>query len=380
MRIVYCINSIGSGGVEQITIFKANALANIPGNQVWLIYTDLPLSGGYHHPSEKVTLIDLEIRYRENHFKFPWNIIKYYRLEGRHKKALSTALSSIQPDVVISTGQKESRLLPSIKGRWVRLREVHLSKGWRVMRAKTHRDRIIAKLLDYREFSGLLRRYDRIIIPTEYEKKTAWNNEKRVVVIPNPCRFNRNTVSALNQNKLLAVGRFDEGKNYSSLIRSFRLISDRFPDWTLTIVGEGDDFSSIKSLTLSLNLSDKVFFPGYISDLEKYLSDASIFVHTSLFETFGMVIVEAMSYGLPIVAYDCPYGPRSIIKDEMEGYLVPMGNEVLLADRICSIIEKRALRQRMGNLAWEKTKCYDIDTITNRWMDLFINLVGSNKK
>lgn len=376
MRIAYCINSYGSGGVEQITVIKANALAELEGNNVWIIHTDPPMEGGFHKPSQKVKLIDLHIGYRDNQHKFPWNIFILIRQLFRHKKALSKALKEIKPDVVISTGQKEQWIVPHIKGNWIRIRELHMTKGSRLKCAKTKRDHIVSKISEYLEFEGILNRYDTLVVQTIYEKEADWHNDNRVAVIPNPVRLTDTVVSSLDNKKILAIGRLESGKNYSSLIRAFRIVSDRFPDWTLTILGKGTEESLLKKLADSLELSHKVYLPGFVPDTEKFLADASIFVHTSMYEALGMVLIEAMSCGLPVVAYDCPFGPRSIISNGIDGYLVTSGDELLLADRICTLIDNAELRKRMGSAAFDKSKDYRIEVIVAKWMNLFLRLTN----
>lgn len=374
MKIVYCINSIGSGGVEQITVFKATALAEIDGNSVWIIYTDSPMEGAYLVPSPKINLIDLELCYRDNHLKFPWNLFRLLRNGIRHKKLLSAKLREIKPDIVVSTGQKEQWFLPSIKGKWAKVRELHVSRGARLKIAKNLRERILYGVLEYLEFSRILTKYDSLVVPTQYEKEAAWGNDNRVSVIPNPVRFSDAGISSLDNKVLVAAGRLEPGKNYSSLIRAFRIVCDSFADWKLVILGEGTEQTLLQELAKNLDLSGKVYFTGFVKNVETFLFNSSVFVHTSLYETFGMVIIEAMRCGLPAVAYDCPYGPRSIISDGTDGFIVPVGDERLLAERICTLIRDESLRKKMGAAALKKAKRYDIGMVTSEWMEFFSKL------
>lgn len=380
MTIVYCIDSFGSGGVEQITVFKANALADIPGNRVWIIYTDLPLPGGYHLPSEKINLLDLEVRYRNNHLRFPWNLFRFYIDNKKHKKRLSRALKEINPDIVVSTGQREIYFLPSIKGTWATLREQHVSKGTRFLRARSFRDKVLAYFLEWAEFRNPLNNYNRFIVLTPFEKEDVWGNDPRVAVIPNPIRFTHHRVPLLDSKRVIAVGRLESGKNYSSLIRAFASIADQFPEWTLSIIGEGTERSALLSLIDSLGLTERVFLPGFTPDVESCLSKASIFVHTSLYETFGMSILEAMECGLPVVVYDCPYGPRAIIDDGVDGFLIPVGKEDSLADAMVSLMQSDSLRKRIGASASAKAKNYGIEQISELWMALFRQVKDEIKK
>ena len=374
MRIVYCTDSYGAGGVQQITVLKANALAEVEGYEVWIVFTDPPAEGAYHFPSEKVRLVDLGIHYRDNNLPFPRNVLKFRR-DGRiHKERLARSLEEIRPDIVISTGQKEKYFICSLKRDWSLIRELHVSKGTRRIRAVSLRDRILSPVQDWMEFRRLLQRYDRLVVLTECEKEAAWGGDGRVAVIPNPLRFSRAEASPLDRKRLIAVGRLDFGKNYASLVRAFSKVAGRFPDWTLHICGEGQQKEDLQAMIHRLGLSGRVFLEGFVPDLEVPLLRSSIFVHTSLYETFGMVLVEAMGSGVPVVAYDCPFGPRSLISDGTDGFLVPLGDEDALAGRICELIADEALRRKMGAAALKKAEEYGIDRVIGQWTGLFEQL------
>ena len=118
-------------------------------------------------------------------------------------------------------------------------------------------------------------------------------------------------------------------------------------------------------------LAGSIRLAGYSDDLLSRLSEGAIFVLTSLYEGFGMVITEAMSCGLPVVSYACPCGPKDIISDGEDGFLVPVGDETRLSERICELIENEGLRKRMGAAALEKSRQYSLDRIIPMWMALF---------
>ncbi len=375
MRIVYCIDNYGAGGIQQITVVKANALAEKPGNRVWIAYTDLPQEGGFHSPSDKVQLIDLGIRYRNNHLRFPWNLFKYLSDNKKHKTALAAFLKEIHPDIVISTGKQEKYFIPSIKGPWGLIKELHISKGVRVMRASTWWEKRLAWILEWFEYRNVLQKYNRLVVFTSEEKDRAWGKDSRVAVIPNPTRVLTGHTISYSQKRIIAVGRLEAGKNYASLIRAFSILAPRFPDWSLSIFGDGSLRSDLQSQINVLGLSECVSLPGFASDLESCFVKSSFFVHTSLYETFGMVIIEAMGCGLPAIAYDCPYGPKSIIGNNIDGYLVPMGDESALVSSMASLMENESLRKQMGMAAMEKAKRFSIDHICSLWEQLFQQVI-----
>ena len=102
---------------------------------------------------------------------------------------------------------------------------------------------------------------------------------------------------------------------------------------------------------------------------------SSMLVMTSKFEGFGVVLIEAMSVGLPVVSYACPCGPKDVITNGKDGFLVPPEDEMVLAERLCSLIENDSMRREMGQEALENVKRFSIETVVAQWMDLFRKLV-----
>ena len=129
-------------------------------------------------------------------------------------------------------------------------------------------------------------------------------------------------------------------------------------------------------LTVAIFLSDVVHLKGNNPCVDKEMLSSSIFVASSIYEGFSLVIVEAMACGLPVVSYSCPYGPREIIHEGNNGFLVPVNDEKLLAERICRLIADEELRRRMGAAAFEHAKDYAMETILQKWLSLFRELLN----
>jgi glycosyltransferase involved in cell wall biosynthesis len=129
------------------------------------------------------------------------------------------------------------------------------------------------------------------------------------------------------------------------------------------------------------NINGHIFMPGYIpnSDLPYIYNAALAFLYTSLRECFGIPLLEAMACGIPVISFDCPFGPREIIDDGVTGYLVPPGDEKTLVERICFLIEHPDIRKRMSQSALKKAAQYSIERIMGEWVDLF-NRLSVNKK
>lgn len=372
MKIAYCLNSICTrGGMEMVTIVKANALAAMPENEVYIIVTDnkgVPMSP----LSPKVHLIDLQIDYYADDWKSKWHVLKGIFIKRReHKRRLTQMLAQIWPDIVISVGQAEKYMIPDIQGKWKTIRELHFCKPFRSLDADTVIKKMIAWISNVYDFHWKIWQYDKIVLLTHDDKELYWPNDHRLEVIPNPVTFSVDKTSALNAKKVMAAGRLERPKNFASLIRAFRYVVEKHPDWTLDIYGEGSQKAMLQQQIEQAGLAGNIFLRGYSSEVREKMMNASIFVLSSLFEGFALVVVEAMACGLPVVSYTCPCGPKDIITDGKDGFLVPVNDEKALADNICKLIEDEALRKRMGEAAKAKSEKYNITEIMQMWTDLF---------
>lgn len=133
---------------------------------------------------------------------------------------------------------------------------------------------------------------------------------------------------------ILGVGSLIEQKDFSTLIRAFSEVVKQKPDSHLVIIGDGPERTNLENLTIELGLSDKVSILGYVENVYAYMASADLFVLSSRWEGFGIVIVEAMAFGTPIVATDCPHGPREILGDGKFGRLTQVEDSLQLADAI----------------------------------------------
>ena len=154
MKIVYCLNSIRYlGGIQRVTIVKANMLSNIPGYEIYIAVSDNKEGVIVTPLSPKVHLIDLDINYYEDDWKSKFNVLKGIILKRRkHKIVLTKILNKLQPDIVISVGQSEKNFLPDIKGNWKTIREFHFDKKYRIRQAKSLFDKILAYLGDLYDY------------------------------------------------------------------------------------------------------------------------------------------------------------------------------------------------------------------------------------
>ncbi|MFG1706886.1 glycosyltransferase [Nonomuraea sp. M3C6] len=179
--------------------------------------------------------------------------------------------------------------------------------------------------------------------------------------------------SPLSSKTVIAIGRLTKVKGYDLLLRAWEQISVAHPGWRLRIVGSGVERARLLALAGELGL-DSVELPGPSRDVGAQLDDASLFVLSSRREGFPMTILEALSKGVPVVAFDCPHGPGEIITHGRDGLLVPPRDVDALATAIGVLLDDEGERHVMGAAALDTSKLYDLDVIGRRWTELLTDL------
>jgi glycosyltransferase involved in cell wall biosynthesis len=221
---------------------------------------------------------------------------------------------------------------------------------------------------------GNLKRLDRFVV-LSHEDKDQWNELENVSVIYNPLDKLPGNISDCSAKKVIAAGRFVHVKGYDMLIDSWKIVSEKHPDWTLTIYGAGNK-ESFRRQAVDNGIADKCFFEEPVSNLADKFIESSIFAFSSRFEGFGMVITEAMASGIPPVAFACPCGPKEIINDGINGILVEKGNINSLAEKINYLIENKDVRKEMGLAARKRAEQFQIEVVAKEWESLFKDLMS----
>lgn len=168
----------------------------------------------------------------------------------------------------------------------------------------------------------------------------------------------------------LACGRFDKLKGYSRLIALFGGLRHRLPDWDLVIVGDGEDRERLQAQVAQAELGDRVFFPGWVADMESAFRSADLFLFPSVSEGFALVLAEAMACGLPCVSYDCKVGPAEIIRHDTDGILIPVGDEEAFSAAMLRLAEDEVERRRLASACPQILERLSEDAIQPLWAEV----------
>lgn len=371
MKIVY-INRVFAvyGGLERVWTDKMNALAEIPGYEVCLVTTD---QGDHKAPyplNENIRHIDFGIRFTQQYqYKGLKRYWIYYKLIRLFQRKIKTLIEAESPDVLITSASEFVDFLVECKGEVPLIVESHgtFDRPFH-MQAKTITNRI------KRYFHNkALSKADWIVALTHGDAGQWIQINPNVSIIPNIVTINDSGIySNCEAKRVIFVGRMDSQKGYQYLDSIWRIVEKHHPDWRLDIYGEGADLKE----NLELIPQGKHVYPHAqtLDILEKY-KESSILILTSVYEPFGLVMPEAMSCGIPVVAFDCPYGPSEIISDGIDGFLIDSYDVEAFANRLCLLMENKALRKEMGQNAIISAQRFAKDKIIPQWISLFESLI-----
>lgn len=210
--------------------------------------------------------------------------------------------------------------------------------------------------------------YHHVVVLTPYNRHEWMSNN--IVVIPNPLSIHPSHHSSLCAKRIICVGSLSYNKGYDLLMEAWARIAYRYPDWCICIYGKGDIASFQQEATVR-GVSKQMKFNPPSNQIEEQYLESSIFVLPSRSEGFGMVLIEAMSCGLPCISFDCPCGPRDIITHGEDGFLVKPQNTYELGERIAQLIESEKLRRQMGEAARTNATRYEMGKIAVLWETIF---------
>lgn len=381
MKIVYCIPSTyNSGGMERVLAKKANYLSDILNWEVTVITTSQHTRSSFYTLSKRINTIDLGINYDEM-MTLPLlsRIASRLKAKKRHKRALQEVLEDIRPDITVSMFTHEMSFLPSIPAGGRKVLELHFSKNFRALDDCSNNRpmllRLINRILDCQD-RRQIRKYDRFVVLSERDAHDWGVRYGNMSVISNPSTFEDTTLTDYKNKKALAIGRLCPQKGFDMLVKIWSLLPEKLKEeWHLDIVGSGPDYDKLSQLISGLGLSKSISILPPSKDVSKLYQTHSIFCFPSRYEGFGLSLMEAMSFGLATVAYDCPCGPSEMIANGKNGYLVAVDNLNVFKSRLQTLMENEDYRCRLGKSAQNDIVIrFSENTIMEQWTNLFNEL------
>ena len=377
-KIVYCTPALYSaGGVERVVSFKASYFAEQLGYDVTIIVTEGRGRECFFPLSDKVKVINFELGF-EDLWKAPFlrKVFLYLSKQRKYKKRLSAELMRIRPDITISMLRREINFLTSLKDGSKKVGELHVNRAnYRNFEANDSNvlKRLFAKFW-MKSLVVQLKKLDQLVVLTE-KSRSAWPELTNVSVIPDPIPLSLPIPHGTNTKRVITIGRYAYQKGYDLLLQAWAEVEKHYTDWILEIYGMGDQ-TSYRQMMMNLGIdTNRCLLNGPVDDVRQVYKDSSIFVLSSRFEGFGLVLVEAMASGLSVVSFDCPAGPDEIVTDGYDGLLAPSGDVKVLAQKLMLLMADENLRIRLSQNARQSVQRYEMNSIAGKWVDLFNKLM-----
>lgn len=364
MKLLYITNGInGAGGLERVLSIKANYLAEQYGYEVSILSLNNNHLNPFYSFSNKIKMYSVAVE---------GNSIQYV---ASYIKGIKKIVVTIKPDIIsVCDDGLKAFFIPKILRRSIPIiYERHVSKLIEMRHDFSFLKRIVIRA-KWKAMEYLASDFKKFVVLTE-GNTDEWLTLRNIEVISNPLSFYPENSSTLDQKKVIVVGRQAYQKGYDLLLSAWEKVVKQQPDWKLEIYGKKDESQNLESLADALGIKENVSFLKPEKNIEQKYLESSIYVMSSRFEGFGMVLIESMGCGVPCVSFDCNYGPSDIIQNGVDGYLVENGNIEALASTILKLIEDENLRKTMGIKAKENVKRYLPVTIVKQWDKLFKELV-----
>lgn len=371
MKIVYFFRSLAVwGGLERIIIDKANRLADL-GYDVSILTAD---QGDHFVPytiNPNVYVEDLGIRlHRQYNYKGLRRLWTRWRLQRLLLYRLRSRLEQLRPDVVITVATDYTEFVVSaVGGKTAVIVESHS-----IYQRTFNQQRHMARYHDWRRRRSLSAA--RVIVALTEADAADWRKHYPTVqCIPNiVCLNPTGRMGSHATRRVIFVGRFDGQKRPELAISVWQRVQPQHPDWELHIYGEGERWEAVSE---AASHATGVIVHEPISRIFDAYCDSAFLILTSSYEPFGLVMPEAMSCGLPVVAFDCPYGPRDIVTDGTDGFLVAEGDEQGFADSMARLMDDASLCSTMGVAAAKSSQRYTAARIMPQWQQLFMTITAT---
>lgn len=365
MKIGFVIDNISfHGGGQRVLSLLSNMFVQHPGLQVTIFSCFTTGSEPLAFPE----LNNIKIIHLAKHpvsSNWIWNAIlarlafwTYFFASVRLKKELKRH----PQDVLISTCYWLNAYLPLFKLKTKLILCEHLT-----FQKIPFVNRVLAKL--FYKFADAV-----VLLSRRHYEKYSFVPEEKRYVIPNPRTFYPAAAATCSPKRILVLSRFSYEKGIDILLDIASELKAKIPEWKIDLFGEGRKITEITNMIQSKKLEDFLFLHPLTDNAEQELSNSGMYFMTSRHEAFPMVILEAQSCGLPVVAFDCDYGPGDIITDSVDGILVPVGDYDSYIRAAVKLAENESLRKEIGNNARLNSEKYSKENILKLWIELFRKL------
>lgn len=366
MKLLYIVPRVNNeGGVARVLSIKTNYLIEKFGYQIDILTQNKGNHLRFYNYNENIVFHDMILK---------GSLFQFF---NSYRKLLKENIAAVKPDIIIvcDNGLK-AFLIPFILDNDPPI--IFESHGSKYIEENDFKSPPFTELLMTLKYKFKTRSASKFnkLIALSVENLKEWD-VKNGLVISNPSWLKIDAIPELKSNKVIAVARNSYEKGLDRLLLVWEKVIKVHPDWVLEVYGKRT--TELEEFAKELGIDSKIFFFEPVKNIESKYRESSICVMTSRTEGLPMVLIEAMASGLPCVAYDCPVGPRSIITDQENGFLVEDGNVDLFVKKLNLLIENEDIRKQLGEKAKKSVANYDLDTIMKQWQNLFERVLKNQK-
>ena len=357
MKILFFISSLQCGGAERVSVTLCNRFAQ-RGWDVTLATFDDGSVPPFFALAPEVRHVTLGLQ------RVSTGVVYSLINNVRRVRRLRRFVADVRPDRIVSfidgvnvltlIASRRTRIPVVVSERTDPRRHV-IPAPWRILRRLTYpwASAIVVQTRSAASFFP-----------------TSW--QSRVAVVPNPVPRATAPAEAVVDvpRRIVAMGRLGPEKGFDLLIRAFSRVASEHPGWSLTILGEGPERASLESQVAASGVADRIFLPGQEADIAGALRRSGLFVLSSRYEGFPNALCEAMACGLPVIAFDCESGPSEIVRDGVDGLLVPAEDVDALASTISRLIADPARMRELGRRASEISDRFSVERVGGLWEQL----------
>ena len=346
-KILFILETLFGGGAERVTSELASEI-------------------GKNH---KYEVHVLTFNRTEHDYVLPEYVIRHFPEKSVTNKIeqlmyLVTIIRGQRPDVIVSLAMPKTNVLLSLSTLFTKSRVILSERNDPKSLPRNKLLRFL-RLCTYYYADGVVFQTEeaRAFFPSKVQKKS--------VIICNPIKIDLPEVySGVREKSIVNYCRFEPQKNLPMLIKAFAQVSNEYPEYTLMLYGKGTQKEELEKLIKNLGLENRVILNDFSVNIHDIVKKASLFVSSSNYEGISNSMLESMALGLPVICTDCPAGgARMVIKDGINGLLVPVGDDLILAEKIRVLLSDETLRKQIGEKASEIRNIYSLDAISSKWIE-----------